>query len=812
MIKVLHISDLHVTSPYESLEEIWIPPRAHMKKKEFSFIVVSGDLTQAAEPDEYDRLLDFANKSLLPLLSRREKHRIIFVPGNHDVSWKATIGRPFSVSTYLEQNEPLSWSKLLQVTRYSPRNSKLRLHVSRFGHLEFLEIAKESYAARFENVQRFLNEFYGGSLSGKSRPFNLKHEAEGEDWSAHVFEDERVAFYGFNSCHRNDKHWTGAAINPISIHKARQHAEQLPPELIRVAVWHHGLKGEQSRPDYLEHTDIGSIHSAGFRIGFHGHTHRASNEVLENVFKDRFALISTGSLGAGAPERPDAVGNQFSKVHIYPGQVKVDVFEREGLYGVYPAEPTRRQLFLLRPTERQKERPTRAGRHTRTYSIDNEGMAEVEVTLEDLELNGPLILAMLSPPFCAERPDDTATSEHGMIRVHSEQLPDGRVRYSIHGESLPIKKLTWRYRVSNAYPLTDTDHRVFSESQSQWLPRLHPGMHARPHHVRFPCDVLEIVLRYESPAIDTKRSVAVIAEFERDEDGQKNWRRDPTEEKRCKPKPAQSSELSFEIEAPLVGYRYALGYHLREKGDAPTNKSIDFATELLDLLRNGSDANSDEARELLTRFVNKGFASVLEEFVKVRPGEAQATSELVHTWVAYLWDDTQKRLLPCFGRFPPRIWGTRFARGSGVVGHAFRFSRAASWRKREHSQLETLIYQPTPEFHPWRSEHEWVIAIPLLLGRGERGPSIGVIGISNDKARDSAVEDLFRGYANSAYSQKARDVKRVARLSNMLTQDINHSFWIGIKKLSQQRSAKSRPTWRELAGSILAKFQLPETP
>src|SRR5262245_57651857 len=94
---ILHLSDLHVTEPGQSLDDVWLHPGqaiGTLHPRPFDFVVVSGDLTQRASKHEYDDLLRFAETKLLPLVPGQNRARIIFVPGNHDVDWSAEIGDP----------------------------------------------------------------------------------------------------------------------------------------------------------------------------------------------------------------------------------------------------------------------------------------------------------------------------------------------------------------------------------------------------------------------------------------------------------------------------------------------------------------------------------------------------------------------------------------------------------------------------------------------------------------------------------------------------------------------------------------------
>jgi len=60
---ILHLSDLHVTEPGQTLDDVWMHPAQALStihSTPFDYIVVSGDLTQRATVAEYDELGAFA--------------------------------------------------------------------------------------------------------------------------------------------------------------------------------------------------------------------------------------------------------------------------------------------------------------------------------------------------------------------------------------------------------------------------------------------------------------------------------------------------------------------------------------------------------------------------------------------------------------------------------------------------------------------------------------------------------------------------------------------------------------------------------
>jgi len=422
---ILHLSDLHVTEPGQTLDDVWMHPAQALStihSTPFDYIVVSGDLTQRATVAEYDELGAFAENRLLQLVQDHDRTRVVFVPGNHDVDWSTDIGEPVRLASLKSQHDFSHIEEHMQRLKRSPDLSDLRIDVGRFGHLDLIKLRPGAdYNRRFVNVQRFLERFYGDSLKSNGRMFGLTDANEREHWSAHVFPKDKVAFFGFNSCHRNDRYWPGACISTRAVSGARDFANGLDRDTLRVAVWHHGFTSERGRPDYLTLQDVGTLYAAGFRVGFHGHTHQESSKLVE-LFKNRFVIISTGSLGAEAHERPGAVGNQFSVVRLSPSTVSVEVYERGGEAGEYSLEPKRKYFEVNWEPVARDERFVKAREHSRIWNVIDAGITLVEVELRDFIAPVDTPIAVLEPPYNNVLTEPRATTWRGRREVKEEAL------------------------------------------------------------------------------------------------------------------------------------------------------------------------------------------------------------------------------------------------------------------------------------------------------------------------------------------------------------------------------------------------------
>ncbi|MCU0680946.1 MAG: metallophosphoesterase [Polyangiaceae bacterium] len=825
-MRILHLSDLHLTAPNTSFEDVWHGPSAVLRGG-FDFIVVSGDLSQRAGRGEYAQLKAFAEGTLLPLLHREHRHdraRVVFVPGNHDVDWAADIGDRVEVASL-----GAGAGARLRRSHHDQEQAELRYAIDDEGGLHVVRIDPKRYPLRFEGVQEFLRDFYDGHLSlAPHRPFDLTSPREDDHWSAHVFPAAGVAFYGFNSCHLNDRYWAGARLSRKAVSRARQHAERHASGLLRLAVWHHGFESEQGRPDRLSLEDLGLLYNQGFRVGLHGHTHRAAADAFEKFFRERFVIVATGSIGAGPNERPDAIANQFSIVRVFPSQVDVEVFERDGVTGVYAPRGGGRRTYLLHDDEAEGllQGRSRAHAHRRVWRVDcASGLAEVVVELEGLELRGPLTLALATPPFGRIEGDAEATTETTALPVTEVPLPDRRRRFVLTEGGAAYKRLEWRYRASNAVALDRGDLAHFGPREP-WLPKLKDGEEGRAHTVKFPCDRLVLAIEFEGAdeVVEPGRGRAVVERLV-GEGGAERWVRVIGEEGRCAVR-AEGRSVELSIEAPVVGFRYTLVFHLRRPGRRLSPEARRCAEDLLTAVRREStsegtfdtparsrvsarlvraverassappgatpsppladevagalaEAASVRPSVLLTRAIEQGLTHVLDD----RLLERGAWLGPEGSWMGMLWFHERRQLVPAFGRFSLPSWHARFEAGTGVAGQAFRFGAPTVWSDDDQS-IRSLIFQDrTPENSPYLIPYRWLVAVPLVALPGDS--PVGVVSFAGTGRQTLAAMHLHALAQDLTQSQDAVYLAQAIELQNDLTSVINASFWAWVMKYEQ---------------------------
>ena len=752
-MQILHLSDLHITKPHDSLEKILIQVVSAITDSRFDFIVVSGDLSQRADSAEYRELKRLSKEHLIPLLKQKNKRRLIFVPGNHDVDWGHKVGEPISLVELGSDAKKISQKIADQATQ-----GEYRQCIGEYGHFEFRKLDESIYPERFTNIQTFFDTFYG-ETQVPHKNFSLLESAEqGNDWSAHIFHEQKVAFFGFNSSFRNDKFWQGATLNPYSIAKAKKHAEKhCGRDYLKVAIWHHGLQSDSRREDYLLLPDLAVLHGAGFRVGFHGHTHKNEIGLLDEFVQDSFAIAAIGSIGAGAKDRPEAVGNQFSVVNLYPNQLHVNLFEAQTSGSYLQSEKTR-SVYMLQESSNSSSRPS-ARRHSRSYKIDSHGLTEVKVVIEHLrvEKNSPVV-AVVTPPACRIRSGGDATTPEGHNTVRKKVLgPSKCIQFVVERVPSFCKRLEWKYFLSNGFALNHADIEARTAAK-EWISNLPTNYDGRPHTVRIRCE--ELILRTELPKEVTIENVQALVERQNHSDGEQHWDRVESEEARCLVK-QKRNVVELRVDCPIPDYRYSAVYKIKDKGKTLTAFGNAFCTWLVEECRSASSSEPSLPKSL-TSAVDKNLEDLFMTNV-----------DSLH-WIGLIWRPLSagqphtNKLLGAFGRFPNWQWSTEYARGAGVAGHAFRFSNIATWSV-DRKDKENLIFIPPPKSAS--RQIDWIVCAPLLVGRD--GPSVGVISFEGTGAAGTAAANLKRLAIRTDY-------RKERKFEQELWTALNQAFWTAL--------------------------------
>ncbi|MEB0165022.1 hypothetical protein QN360_19180, partial [Glaciimonas sp. CA11.2] len=185
---------------------------------------------------------------------------------------------------------------------------------------------------RLDPFRDFFARFYKG-VDG------LFKVSANSDANIFLLDSERIAVAAFNSCDRNDCFSMQGAISKDEL--ARCHLDLHDSGktfALRIAVWHHNIEGPPHRSDYMDVDTVRSMIGKNFRLGLHGHQHKAQAEPQHIYLPDRetMAVVSAGSLCAGEKELPRGVNRQYNIIEIDDDYLAATVHIREmGIVNVF---------------------------------------------------------------------------------------------------------------------------------------------------------------------------------------------------------------------------------------------------------------------------------------------------------------------------------------------------------------------------------------------------------------------------------------------------------------------------------------------
>lgn len=569
--------------------------------------------------------------------------------------------------------------------------------------------------------------------------------------------------------------------------------------------------------------DAGMLLNAGFRIGFHGHTHRHSARTYEQLFGRAFIVVSAGSIGAGPTDRPDAAANQFNIVTLSTSFVRVESFERSGETGIYkPQDP---HFVLL--SERPGAPTAHCSRHQRHYQVARNGIARARIQLDHLSGRGKVTLGVITPPYCRSRP----LPQPGGPPTTEERLLDGRVKYVL--DASDREAVDWQYEVSNGYPIDQFDHRTRPHMSYRgepvsdtWFPDLGriglDGHFSRPHEVRIPSDRLDLRLTIPKDFCESDEAV-LVQEERRDDDSVPSWRalaEKITIRATVVPYPdGDYHDWSCAVNGPVLGRRYGIAYQPRHGRKVPDRAVLELTHGILRALGEG------ERQAALNGHLADAMKGLADDLSRQGPDEvdlAGASDRL--TWHAMLWDHRTRYLETAFGHMPFQHWGMRFPSGDGVAGHAFRFGQVAAWHR--ESAGDDLLYQRLPEGVTREFSTLWILSIPILESPG-CAASLGVLSIqaSGDDDKVAPLLALVARRVPSApelpggtslpppewrHSASRWADDDLAMLLRWLVATVNRRFWSALATELPVGEFRLTSVERSLASRILRAWSSPD--
>ncbi|MBV9926747.1 MAG: metallophosphoesterase [Acidobacteria bacterium] len=340
-IRLLHLSDLHLSGGVDT-EQILQPLIDDIRDesgglgfKQVDFLIISGDLTNRAAPEEFEVARQFVSALIREFDLTAE--RCIVVPGNHDLSWEEEVyhwkpGRSVNVAGLLEEH-------------YYPQGDG------------YLVRDERSYPNRFRNFSQY---FYH-PLVQKEYPLAFE-----EQCISYLFPQTGLQFIALNSSWHIDEWFRNrAGINlgalARGLVKAREEIERavdskvldVDAPILRIGVWHHPVTGNDKIRDdaFMER-----LRRSAVRLCLHGHVHENRAEVVGYPHPQKIHVIGAGSFGAEASQRPESTPRLYNVLEIARDHSSVKVHTRSMLkqggawegWAVWPTQdPTRKSSYYI---------------------------------------------------------------------------------------------------------------------------------------------------------------------------------------------------------------------------------------------------------------------------------------------------------------------------------------------------------------------------------------------------------------------------------------------------------------------------------
>lgn len=294
-------------------------------------VVISGDITQGAEPDEYSEAAELVS-ALLQFL-HLDANRLVVTPGNHDIHWGTC-------------------EKIFRLVKRRPTAANDRFCIP--YHDRFLVVENtEAYERRLDNFRTFYRNVLG-----------IEYPLAADDqFLVRIYNDLDLAIVGYNSCFEIDHYRFRGSISPTAIAKGASALDAFNGT--KVAVWHHDLdwRSEQ-HGDCLSAHSLRYLSERAFHLGLCGHTHRPASNNTAHIDGFEMPILAAGSLCAGPRQRNESLGRSYQileiedqniRVHVRTKETKsspwkTQVFENaDGTAPHYDVTPANRRLASPRP-------------------------------------------------------------------------------------------------------------------------------------------------------------------------------------------------------------------------------------------------------------------------------------------------------------------------------------------------------------------------------------------------------------------------------------------------------------------------------
>ena len=273
--------------------------------------------------EQYAAAIDLMER-LADSLLQGDRERLVIVPGNHDVDW----------NTARTAMQPVPDSEIPRAFTSAScgARSDWRWYWKERQAYRIVNLAL--YEQRLAPFNHAIAAFYAGTV------------AQREHYRLHELLGGRIAVVAFNSCVGNDCFAFQGAIHEDAVARAHLELHERNASELRVAVWHHSIEGAPEASDYMDASTVYALIGKGFRLGLHGHQHRAAmaTRYVHLPAEERMAVVSGGSLCSGRYGLPTGVNRQFNVIEVADDLTKARVHVREMAIATLFA-PARRSEF-----------------------------------------------------------------------------------------------------------------------------------------------------------------------------------------------------------------------------------------------------------------------------------------------------------------------------------------------------------------------------------------------------------------------------------------------------------------------------------
>jgi Icc-related predicted phosphoesterase len=313
-LRILHLSDLHIkkdSDPQSLLQPLIADIRdldGGLGFEKLDYLVVSGDITNYATPEEFEKARQFISELIDQFQISSEQ--CIIIPGNHDLDWN---------------EEVYNWKQKRLVNKNGLKNGS---YVDQ--EKGFLIRDEELYLNRFKN---FSEKFYRPIVT---KEYSLKPE---EQCIPFLFSNTRIQFLAMNSCWEIDEYFpdrssiyeSALTRGLIAAEKQIQQAQKMgelskEAKILRIAVWHHPVTGNEKME---QDAFLDRLLQSSYKLCLHGHIHENRADIIRYIDPTRrIHVAGAGSFGAPVNARPESTPRLYNLLEIERDHSKIKIHTR----------------------------------------------------------------------------------------------------------------------------------------------------------------------------------------------------------------------------------------------------------------------------------------------------------------------------------------------------------------------------------------------------------------------------------------------------------------------------------------------------